>query len=244
MAASNRVPKNKGNRNTEKCYSLSPFWWEKHLSFTGSFGNSLTALLPVSSAPIGVLARWPHRGHWRPVSHDLWCLSALPLLSESPEVTRLSCLFSWNCLFCTEMIVSLSYFINVGLQLSAKSSWGRNSSQKLLSFLLSFTLYPGRTGSLQFLSHCSELRGTQCLHFPWRTSLWSVPVSGAPGSTSLDSVFSVVLLETFMISDTRNLFSLQSWWVSKLHLRWWDAGFVFVVLRASAGWWKRCGFTV
>lgn len=123
------------------------------------------------------------------MSHCSWCPSALPSLSEPLEVSRPSYLFSWICLFCAETMVSVSCSVNVAPQLSVKSSRKRGSSQRLSSFLLFFALYPGRTGVLQPLAHCSDLRGIQCLHLPWRTGLWSVPLSGALGSTSLDSAF-------------------------------------------------------
>ena len=44
--------------------------------------------------------------------------------------------FSWNCLLCGEMMVSLSCSINVGLQPSAKSSRGRGSRQRPSTLLL------------------------------------------------------------------------------------------------------------
>lgn len=127
--------------------------------------------------------------------------------------------FPWNCLFYGETMVSVSCSLNVGTQLSAKSSLGKVSRQRLSSFLLSFTLYPGRIRSLQSLAYCSDLKSTQYLHFPKRIGLWT-----APGSSSLDSAFSAVLVETFVISHIRNLFSLDSWWVRKLYLQQCDTG--------------------
>lgn len=73
-----------------------------------------------------------------------------------------------------------------------------------------FHTLPSRTEALQFLAHCNELTGSQCLHFPWETGLWSVPVSEAPRSISLDSAFFCCV--TGNVNDLwhqKSLFSLE-----------------------------------
>lgn len=153
----------------------------------------------------------------------IWDLSFMvPGVSLPPpapwatECIRSSCFFSRNCLFCRETVVSLSCPVNMGLQLSAKLSWGGPQVRGCHPFCC-FHTFPGQDrASWQWLQEHSvpaflkEDRSVECSYI---RGSWYTP---------LDSEFSVVLVEIFVIPDIRSPFFSWSWLVNKLCM--WNDG--------------------